>query len=160
MQVFVRTLPGATVSLHVQSADTVGNLCDTLQLTQERLMFGGHSLEKDCVLGACVQEGSTLFVVPTLCGGGDGTPAMGKRHAKSHGLCVRCGKRSFHYQKKRCASCGYPATKMRHYNWAHKSARRRPVGSGRMRHLKTMARRFKNGFREGGACPARKKNRA
>ena len=52
---------------------------------------------------------------------GDGTPAMGKRHKKTHGLCLRCGKRSFHYQKKTCASCGYPATKMRSYDWAPKA---------------------------------------
>ena len=38
---------------------------------------------------------------------GDGTPAMGKRHKKTHGICLRCGKRSFHYQKKTCAKCGY-----------------------------------------------------
>jgi len=42
-----------------------------------------------------------------------GTQSFGKRNAKSHGLCTRCGKRSWHLQKKRCASCGYPAPKMR-----------------------------------------------
>merc|ERR1719480_107392 len=101
--------------------------------------------------------GSTLHCVPRLQGGGDGTPAMGKRHKKTHGLCVRCGKRSFHYQKKKCASCGYPAKKMRHYNWAHKSARRRAPGTGRMKHLKTVSRRFKHGFREGSTPPPHKK---
>uniref|UniRef100_A0A7S1AU68 Ubiquitin-like domain-containing protein n=1 Tax=Noctiluca scintillans TaxID=2966 RepID=A0A7S1AU68_NOCSC len=158
MQIFARTLSGATVAIELQGGERVG---DIKVVAGEQLTFGGQSLDDDTLLHTCgLQEGSTLFSVAGLLGGGDGTPAMGKRHAKTHGLCVRCGKRSFHYQKKRCASCGYPATKMRHYNWAHKSARRRPVGSGRMRHLKTMARRFKNGFREGGACPARKKNRA
>lgn len=38
---------------------------------------------------------------------------------------------------------------MRSYNWSVKSQRRKTTGTGRMRHLKTMARRFKNGFREG-----------
>ena len=33
---------------------------------------------------------------PTM---GDGTPAMGKRHKKTHALCPRCGKRSYHTQK-------------------------------------------------------------
>jgi ribosomal protein L37E len=42
-----------------------------------------------------------------------GTQAFGKRHTKSHGLCRRCGNRSFHLQKKTCAQCGYPAAKMR-----------------------------------------------
>lgn len=42
-----------------------------------------------------------------------GTQAFGKRHTKSHTLCVRCGNRSFHKQKKTCAQCGYPAAKIR-----------------------------------------------
>ncbi|KAK9761188.1 60S ribosomal protein L37B [Basidiobolus ranarum] len=78
-----------------------------------------------------------------------GTQSFGKRHTKSHTLCRRCGSRSFHNQKKTCASCGYPAAKMRKFNWAEKAKRRRTTGTGRMRHLKGVARRFKNGFREG-----------
>merc|ERR1712087_999102 len=88
---------------------------------------------------------------------GDGTPAMGKRHKKTHGLCVRCGKRSFHLQKKTCAACGYPAKKIRSYQWAHKSQCRHAPGTGRMKYLKTLPRRFKNGFREGTQAPARKR---
>merc|ERR1711935_1322508 len=88
---------------------------------------------------------------------GDGTPSMGKKHTRTHGLCLRCGKRSYHYQKKTCASCGYPATKMRSYDWAPKAKRRRAPGTGRMKYLKTMPRRFKNKFREGTTAPARKK---
>ncbi|CBK21106.2 Ribosomal protein L37a/L37e [Blastocystis hominis] len=45
---------------------------------------------------------------------------------------------------------------MRHYNWALKSSRRRGQGTGRMSYLKTMTRRFKNGFREGTEAVARK----
>ena len=155
---------------------------------------------------------------PTM---GDGTPAMGKRHKKTHALCPRCGKRSYHTQKtafhgswragirnkfsinlwsfmilracvcrkqisfqaercwkvlrlnfekvadwqttmpqtllehdrmisnipwlcivagfalhqrrKQCAACGFPATKIRSYNWSKKSKRRRAPGTGRMR---------------------------
>mmetsp|Transcript_116192 Transcript_116192/g.163307 ORF Transcript_116192/g.163307 Transcript_116192/m.163307 type:complete len:94 (+) Transcript_116192:20-301(+) len=78
-----------------------------------------------------------------------GTQSFGKRHNKSHTLCVRCGKHSYHIQKSRCASCGYPAAKMRKFNWAYKAKRRRTTGTGRMRYLKHMPRRFKNGFREG-----------
>ena len=37
---------------------------------------------------------------------------------------------------------------MRRYNWSAKSKRRRTEGTGRMSHLKTLPRRFKNGFRE------------
>eukprot|EP00341_Mesodinium_pulex_P011075 CAMPEP_0116918374 /NCGR_PEP_ID=MMETSP0467-20121206/19737_1 /TAXON_ID=283647 /ORGANISM="Mesodinium pulex, Strain SPMC105" /LENGTH=45 /DNA_ID= /DNA_START= /DNA_END= /DNA_ORIENTATION= len=38
---------------------------------------------------------------------------------------------------------------MRSFNWAQKAKRRRTTGTGRMRYLKDMPRRAKNGFREG-----------
>mmetsp|Transcript_13016 Transcript_13016/g.19448 ORF Transcript_13016/g.19448 Transcript_13016/m.19448 type:complete len:93 (+) Transcript_13016:89-367(+) len=78
-----------------------------------------------------------------------GTQAFGMRHNKTHVVCRRCGRKSYHVQKSQCASCSYPAKKMRRYNWSIKALRRRTEGTGRMRHLKTMPRRFKNGFREG-----------
>merc|ERR1712224_271048 len=83
---------------------------------------------------------------------GKGTGSFGKRHNKTHTLCVRCGKRSFHIQKKVCSSCGYPSSKIRKYNWSVKAIRRKTTGTGRMRHLRHMPRRFKNGFREGTAA--------
>jgi len=85
---------------------------------------------------------------------------MGKRHTKTHGLCLRCGKRSFHLQRKQCASCGYPAKKIRCYHWAHKAQRRKTTGTGRMQYLKHVARRAKNGFRVGTTPPARTKREA
>merc|ERR1719291_680758 len=88
---------------------------------------------------------------------GDGTPAMGKRHKHTHGLCIRCGKRSFHRQKKRCAKCGYPAKKIRSYKWARKTQQKHNVGSGRKKYLKTLPRRFKHGFRSGGMAKSQKK---
>lgn len=37
---------------------------------------------------------------------------------KTHITCRRCGKRSFHIQKKVCASCGFGETKKRKkYSW-------------------------------------------
>merc|ERR1712134_170742 len=78
-----------------------------------------------------------------------GTTSFGKRHNKSHTLCRRCGRRSFHIQKKTCAACGYPAAKTRGYNWGQKAIRRKTTGTGRCRYVKTLARRAKNGFREG-----------
>ncbi|CCD22216.1 60S ribosomal protein eL37 NDAI_0A00580 [Naumovozyma dairenensis CBS 421] len=82
---------------------------------------------------------------------GKGTPSLGKRHNKSHTLCNRCGRRSFHVQKKTCAGCGYPAAKTRSYNWGAKSKRRTTTGTGRMRYLKHVSRKFKNGFQSGAA---------
>ena len=42
-----------------------------------------------------------------------GTQSFGRRHNKVHTLCVRCGKSSYHIQRARCASCGYPARRTR-----------------------------------------------
>ncbi|KAF0852792.1 60S large subunit ribosomal protein eL37 (rpL37) [Andalucia godoyi] len=78
-----------------------------------------------------------------------GTTSFGKRHVKTHVLCIRCNRRSFHAQKKTCAACGYPAAKIRSYNWSDKAKRRKTTGSGRMRYLKTVTQKFKNGFRTG-----------
>jgi hypothetical protein len=46
-----------------------------------------------------------------------------------------------------CAQCGYPAAKLRSFEWGQKAKRRKTTGSGRMRYLKEVSRRFKNGFR-------------
>lgn len=84
------------------------------------------------------------------------------------------GRRSLHIQKKECASCGFPAAKIRKctcrlslfstpsclqgtaltriastVNWSEKAKRRKTTGSGRMRYLKDVSRRFKNGFQTG-----------
>ena len=82
-----------------------------------------------------------------------GTSSFGKRHSKTHTTCRRCGKVSFHIQKKVCSSCGYPGAKMRRFNWSEKGLRRRTQGTGRMRYMKSLPRRFKNGFREGTTAP-------
>jgi large subunit ribosomal protein L37e len=51
-----------------------------------------------------------------------GTPSMGKMVKKTHIRCRRCGRRSYHVQKKRCASCGFGATaRMRSYQWNKRS---------------------------------------
>mmetsp|Transcript_6929 Transcript_6929/g.20385 ORF Transcript_6929/g.20385 Transcript_6929/m.20385 type:complete len:94 (+) Transcript_6929:91-372(+) len=86
-----------------------------------------------------------------------GTSSFGKRHSKTHTTCRRCGRVSFHIQKKICSSCGYGlSAKMRRFNWTEKGKRRRTQGTGRMRYMKTLPRRAKNGFREGTqAKPAR-----
>mmetsp|Transcript_133937 Transcript_133937/g.244291 ORF Transcript_133937/g.244291 Transcript_133937/m.244291 type:complete len:163 (-) Transcript_133937:50-538(-) len=159
MQIFARSLQGETVVLDVEATTTVECLRSELQAGEMGLVFAGQSLEDGQMLSECeISEGSTVHVVSRLQGGGDGTPCMGKRHKKTHGICLRCGKRAFHYQKKRCASCGYPAAKIRSYEWSVKAKRRKTPGTGRMKYMKTLPRRFKNGFREGTTPPARKKN--
>ena len=118
------------------------------------LSFAGQPLECSSQL----RDEATLQVGLQLCGGGDGTDAFGKRHKKAHGLCPRCGKRSYHKQNKTCAACGYPAAKIRSYEWSKKAKRRRGPGTGRFAYKKTVGRRAKNGFRSGTTAPARRKN--
>lgn len=48
-----------------------------------------------------------------LCLQTKGTSSFGKRHNKTHTLCRRCGRSSYHIQKSTCAQCGYPAAKLR-----------------------------------------------
>jgi ribosomal protein L37E len=43
-----------------------------------------------------------------------GTSSFGKRRNKTHTLCRRCGRSSYHIQKSKCAQCGYPSRKLRH----------------------------------------------
>ncbi|XP_057300244.1 probable 60S ribosomal protein L37-A [Hydractinia symbiolongicarpus] len=86
-----------------------------------------------------------------------GTSSFGKRHNKSHTLCVRCGRKSYHIQKKTCSSCGFPAAKIRSFNWGSKAKRRKTTGTGRMRHLKKVYRRAQNGFREGTVAKSQKR---
>jgi large subunit ribosomal protein L37e len=74
--------------------------------------------------------------------------AYKKQIQKTHTGCRRCGRTSFHIQKKVCSGCGYPAARNRHYNWGKKMIRRKNRGTGRMRYEKELPRRFKNGFRE------------
>ncbi|KAL2801791.1 60S ribosomal protein L37 [Aspergillus granulosus] len=78
-----------------------------------------------------------------------GTSSFGKRHNKTHTLCRRCGRRSYHIQKSVCSNCGYPAAKTRKFNWSEKAKRRKTTGTGRMSHLREVNRRFKNGFQVG-----------
>ena len=79
---------------------------------------------------------------------GKGTQSFGKRHTKVHALCRRCGNKTYHIQNKRCSCCGFPDKKMRQYpGWALKTKQRKGQGHGRMRHMKTVARRAKNNFR-------------
>merc|ERR1712137_1201554 len=42
-----------------------------------------------------------------------------------------------------------PKQRLRHYNWSEKAKRRKTTGTGRMRHLKIVQIKFRNGFREG-----------
>merc|ERR1712212_521996 len=89
-----------------------------------------------------------------------GTSSFGKRLNKSHTLCIRCGRTSYHIQKKTCASCGFPSSRIRSFNWGSKAKRRKTTGTGRMKHLKKVYRRSLNGFREQTFAKSQKKSTA
>ena len=42
-------------------------------------------------------------------------------------------------------------------NWSVKAKRRHTTGSGRMKHLRSVQRRFRNGFREGTQAKSQKR---
>jgi large subunit ribosomal protein L37e len=85
---------------------------------------------------------------------GRGTPSFGKRHTKTHTLCRRCGRMSYHKQNSTCSACGYPAARLRRCTyllnidgWSLKVQQRKGVGTGRMRYLKTIPRIYKNNIK-------------
>ncbi|XP_041020356.1 60S ribosomal protein L37-3-like [Juglans microcarpa x Juglans regia] len=88
---------------------------------------------------------------------GKGMRSFGKRRNKTHTLCVRCGRHSFHLQKSRCSAYAYLAALKRTYNWSVKVIQRKTTRTGRMRYFRHVLRRFKSGFREGTQVAPRKK---
>ncbi|MDI6825602.1 MAG: 50S ribosomal protein L37e [Candidatus Aenigmarchaeota archaeon] len=54
-----------------------------------------------------------------------GTPSFGKHQKRTHVLCRRCGRRSFHIRKRRCSACGFgESSKIREYAWQNRDVRR------------------------------------
>ncbi|KAJ8105018.1 hypothetical protein ONZ43_g7591 [Nemania bipapillata] len=93
-----------------------------------------------------------------------GTSSFGKRHNKTHTLCRRCDPKVYVDLDLELASitaqAQLPDTAILPIyvlgadlvtadNWSEKAKRRKTTGTGRMRYLKEVPRRFKNGFQTG-----------
>ncbi|KRH95306.1 60S ribosomal protein L37 [Pseudoloma neurophilia] len=74
-----------------------------------------------------------------------GTSSFGKKNKHNHTFCVRCGKTSYHKQKRKCAACAYPEKKLKR-NTNYKAKQRRTVNQ-RNRYLKKITSASKNGFK-------------
>lgn len=54
-----------------------------------------------------------------------GTPSFGKKQKKTHVLCRRCGRHSYHVSKGVCAACGFgKSAKMKKFKWQWKTVNR------------------------------------
>ena len=82
--------------------------------------------------------------------------------SKTHTTCRRCGKVSFHLQKKVCASCGYPGAKMRRFNWssAAEAHERHGPHASHETHAAPLQERLPRGYAGEGGAESRRRSAA